>query len=235
MIFVQINPILLEPIPRISPYLKEDWMFLVLLGILVGLAVVKYTYPRIMMRMGQSLLRVRMLQQLMREDLLLTHRTAITFFLTFALSGGLLVYLAAKNFQWPVRDVFGGYFFLIASAVILAVYLWKIVSIKLMQYLFAANGGLTEYINYSFVMNAFLGIAWLSLILIATVTLPETATVVLIIALALFGLAWVIRITQGILFALRQGVFVVYIILYLCALEILPLAVLAKGIAEVKF
>lgn len=229
------NYITLEPAQRTSPYLQEDWIFAVLIGVLVALAVVKYTYPRRMLRLGQALIRVRILLQLMREEMVMSHRSAVTLFLTFAISSGLLVYLAAKIYGWPVIHVLGAWLFPLLVLLIALVYLWKIVTIRLVQLLFAASGGLSEYLNYSFVMNALLGILWLPIILVATVSLNETARWVVLLAAGIFTLTWVIRIIQGVQFALRHRVFPVYIILYLCALEILPLAVIAKGVAEVKF
>lgn len=176
-----------------------------------------------------------MLYQLMREDMLMTHRVAIILFVVCCLNSGLLMLLAVKNFNMPMVSQNGFYFFLIASGGVLLIYIWKIISVRIVQLIFGGNGGLSEYLNYSFVVNSFLGLLWLPLIIIATVALKGGADVVLLVALGCFVLAWLVRIFQGILFALRQGVLLVYIILYLCALEILPLAVLAKGIAEVKF
>lgn len=225
----------LEPVKRISPYLQEDWIFAVLIGILIALAVVKYTYPRRMLRLGQALVRVRILLQLMREEMVMSHRSAVTLFLTFAISSGLLVYLTAKVYEWPIVQFLGAWLFPLLVVLIALVYLWKIITVRLVQLLFAANGGLSEYLNYSFVMNALLGILWLPVILFVTVSLHETARGAVLFAAGIFALAWVIRMIQGVQFALKYRVFPVYIILYLCALEILPLAVIAKGVAEVKF
>lgn len=210
-------------------------MFAVLIGVLVALAIVRYSYPKRMLRLAQALLRVRILFQLMRENMVLSHRSAVTLFLTFAGSTGLLIYLAAKAFNWPLYTFMGFWLFPVLVAAVAGIYLWKIITVRLVQFLFGGNGGLSEYLNYSFVMNALLGVLWLPAILLAAVTLPDTARVILWIAGGIFGLAWLIRIVQGIQFAIRQGVFALYIILYLCALEFLPLAVIAKGVAEKGF
>ncbi len=225
----------LKPITRISPYLQEDWVFLVLIGILAALAFMRYSYPRMLHRRAEAVVRSRMLLQLMREDMVLSHRVAITLFVVFCLSSGLLIFLTAKNYHWPMGGLSGFNFFLISSGVVMLVYIWKLLSIRIVQLLFGGNGGLSEYLNYTFVVNSFLGLLWLPVVLIASVVLKESAGVVLVVAFACFALAWLVRIIQGVVFALNQGVLLVYIILYLCTLEILPLAVLAKGIAGVKF
>lgn len=224
-----------NPAPAVSPYLSEDWIYAVVLVILSALAYIRYSYPQRLVRLATAVLRVRVLFQLMREEMVMTHHTALTLFVIFSGSTGTLLYLAAQRFSLPTPEGLGWWMFPIATGAVAAIYLWKIVLVKIIQLLFGGNGGLTAYINYTFVINALLGVIWLPFIVIASVTLPQTAAIFLIIAAGLFVIAWLTRIVQGILFAKHQGVFSVYIILYLCALEILPLAVIAKGVAEVKF
>lgn len=225
----------MEPIVRISPYLQEDWIYLVLLILLSVLAVVRYSYPKRMLRLAQALVRDRMLYNLMRENMVMSHRTAISMFLVFIVSSGLLAYLAVKLFATAAFTMIGFWLF---PAIVLGfalVYTWKIVTVRLVQFVFGSNGGLSEYLNYSFVMNALLGVVWLPIILVAVVTLPHIAQGAIIGAAISFSLAWIVRVFKGIQYALTQRVFPIYIILYLCALEILPLAVIAKGVVEVKF
>lgn len=225
----------MEPELRLSPYLQEDWIFAVVLAVLAALAWIRYTYPRRMSRLAAALVRVRVLFQLMREEMVMSHRTAVALFFMFSITSGLTLYLAAKSFSWPLIGVMEWWLFPILSLAVALVYLWKIVTVKLIQLLFGANGGLSEYLNYSFVMNSLLGIFWLPIIVLVSVMLPEPAHWVLWLAAGIFALAWLTRIIQGVLFAVQERVFPLYIFLYLCALEILPLAVIAKGIAEVRF
>jgi len=210
-------------------------MFVVVLLILATLALIRYSYPQRLVRLATAVIRVRVLFQLMREEMVMAHRTAVALFLIFSTSSGLMLYLAAKRFHWPVYEFFGLWLFPLAAGVIAALYLWKIIAIKLVQLLFGGNGGLSEYLNYTFVIHALLGVVWLPAIVIAAVTLPRFSSVILIAMACVFGIAWITRIIQGVQFGLQHGVFSVYIFLYLCALEILPLAVIAKGVAEVRF
>lgn len=225
----------MEPELRLSPYLQEDWIFAVVLAVLAALAWIRYTYPRRMSRLATALIRVRVLFQLMREEMVMSHRTAVTLFLIFSITSGLTLYVAAKSFSWPMTGVMEWWLFPLLSLSVAAVYLWKIITVKVVQFIFGANGGLSEYLSYSFVMNALLGIIWLPFIVLASVMLPETTHWVLWLAGGIFALAWLTRIIQGVLFAVQERVFPLYIFLYLCALEILPLAVIAKGVAEVRF
>lgn len=225
----------MEPIVRISPYLQEDWIYLVLLILLSVLAVVRYSYPKRMVRLAQALVRDRMLHNLMRENMVMSHRTAISLFLVFIVSSGLLAYLAVKSFAAAAFTMIGFWLFPAMVLGFALIYTWKIVTVRLVQFVFGANGGLSEYLNYSFVMNALLGIVWLPVILVVVVTLPHIARGVIVVAAVFFALAWLVRIIKGIQYALSQRVISIYIILYLCALEIMPLAVIAKGVAEVKF
>ena len=72
------------------------------------------------------------------------------------------------------------------------------------------------------------GLVLLPLMLFATYAQPETARVLLAVALALIGVAYLGRIVRSVMLALRTRTPLFYIIFYLCALEFLPLAVLAR-------
>ena len=68
----------------------------------------------------------------------------------------------------------------------------------------------------------------LPLMLFATYAQPGTARVLLAAALALIGVAYIGRIVRSVMLALRTHAPLFYIIFYLCALEFLPIAVLAR-------
>lgn len=225
----------MEPTLRISPYLQDDWMLLVLLVVAVTIAAIKYTYPRRLQRLLQSLFRVRMLQQLMREEMVMTHHSAIALFVSFSFTSALLLYFAAVQFNWPLLTFFGPWFYPALVAGVMALYLFKVILIRAIRAVFLADGGMWEYLNYSFVMNAVIGIAWLPIAILVMVSTGDLPAIFLWVAAAVFSISWLIRIAKGIQFAIQHHVLPVYIFLYLCTLEILPLAVIAKGIAEVRF
>jgi hypothetical protein len=225
----------MESIKRTYPFLQEDWMIAMLVIVVAVLALIRYNYPKRFVRLGQAIFRARLLRQLMREELVLSHRTSLALILIFAANAAILVYLAAKSYGWVPYREFEYWFFPMVFGVIILLYLWKIIMIRLIQFFFSTDSGLSEYLVFSLVFNMILGLVWFPLILVALVTLQETVQILLAICLALFLVGYLIRLGRGVLIAREQHIFSVYIILYLCALEILPFAVFAKGIAEVKF
>ncbi len=210
-------------------------MLAVLLLVLVGLAFIRFAYPKRLQRLLQALLRVRILLQLMREEMVLTHHTAVILFLSFSGTSALLLYLAAHHFGWVVAEALGPALFPVLFGVITLVYVGKIIVVKTIQVLFLIQSVLWEYLNYTFVVNALLGIVWIPLLMLALVSSSGMLQAVLFVALGIFALGWLIRMGQGILLAFNQRVPGVYIILYLCALEILPLLVLAKWVLSGSF
>lgn len=210
-------------------------MIAMLVIVILVLAVIRYNYPKRFVRLGQTIFRARLLRQLMREELVLSHRTSLALTIIFAANAALLVYLAAKNYGWVPYREFEFWFFPIVFGVIILLYLWKLIMVRLIQFFFSVDAGLSEYLVFSLVFNMLLGLVWLPFILVALVTLQQTVQIVLAVCLAMFLVGYVIRLGRGVLIAREQHIFSVYIILYLCALEILPFAVFAKGIAEVKF
>jgi hypothetical protein len=225
----------MESIQRTYPFLQEDWMIAMLVIVVAVLALIRYNYPKRFVRLGQAIFRARLLRQLMREELVLSHRTSLALILIFAANSAILIYLAAKSYGWVPYREFEFWFFPITFGVIVLLYLWKLILVRLIQFFFSVDAGLSEYLVFSLVFNMLLGLIWFPLILVAMVTLKETVQIVLALSLGLFLIGYLIRLVRGVLIAREQHIFSVYIILYLCALEILPFAVFAKGIAEVKF
>jgi hypothetical protein len=225
----------MEAIPRTYPYLQEDWMIAILVIMVALLGIIRYNYPNRIVRLLQSIFRARMLRQLMREELVLSHRASLALMIIFSANTALLVYLAAKSFGWSAYLQLEQWFFVVVFLAVLLLYLWKIISIRLFQFFFETEGGLSEYLVFSLVFNMLLGLLWIPLILAAVVSLKGAVQVLFMAVLVIFLLGYLARLVRGALIAREHRVFSVYIILYLCALEILPFAVLAKGIAEMKF
>lgn len=225
----------MELVERVYPYLQEDWMIFFLVGVLMLLAIIRYNYPKRIIQLFQAVLRARMLRQMMREELVLSHRASLALLLIFSANSALVVYLAAKYYRWVPYLELKQWFFGVIFIAVLLMYLWKLISVRVFQFFFEVDAGLSEYLVFSLVLNMLLGIVWMPIILVAIVALPEVVKILLSIAFGMFLMTYAMRLLRGVFIAKEHHVFSVYIILYLCALEILPFAVLAKGIAEGKF
>jgi hypothetical protein len=213
---------------RPSVNLAENWMIFVLLACLAILAWVRVNYPNRLKKLYNNLTNTRMLRQVMREEIVFSHRASLALLLVFLLEGALLIYLIDKISLYHPMPYEGWVLYLYYLFLMVCIYTIKTLSIRLVMILTDGSFGLEEY-NY----NVFLFLKATALvglpILVCMIYLPrEYAEIFLYSFITVAALFYVIRIGRGMINAFRVRISLFYIILYLCTLEILPLYVFFK-------
>lgn len=135
-------------------------------------------------------------------------------------------YVVFKNhsyFHWT-----GWNLWLLIAAFLMAISFSKTIVYKFIGWVFRIEKQTTNYLFQSSVMNKAYGVILMPLVVLFPFLNPEASPIVLKIGLAAFVLMYFIQIVRGIGANLRDALSVYYIILYLCALEILPLSILYK-------
>lgn len=225
---LQLLQVVIAPELRLQPNLYEDWMLLVFLIAIFNIAYVRITYQRRLQRLFSSLLRLQILRQIMREELVFSHRASILLFLNFVMLSSLILYLAFKYYGWPMPFEGGVLNYLICSGGIAGLYYGKLAANKFLRWLLRDQGLMREYLFEVFLVNKVAGIVALpiALALVFFNVADFERLLWLVVALAFLFLAY--RLLQGLRMTVGQSVSWVYIILYLCTLEITPFLILIK-------
>lgn len=215
---------------RPNPTLYEEWMLLVFLLVLLNIAYVRIAYQRRMQRLFDSILRVQILRQVMREELVFSHRASILLFLNFCLLAGLTTYLAFRWASFPLPFDQGWMNFMVFALGIALLYYGKLMLSRILRWVLQDSGLIREYLFEVFLINKVAGIFILPLVVgMAFLNLSQVGWLFIascVLGLALFGY----RIMQGLILSSAHAVSRVYIILYLCTLEILPLYLLVEAV-----
>jgi len=215
---------MLEALPRANPNLSEDWMILVFLASLIGLAYTRRVHPTRINRLWNSAWNIRTMRQTIREEPN-TPRANLIFNTSFYLQAALVIYCALKysNHAWFSLQGLG--FYLILVAAVFGVYLTKRLSIRLIKFVADADFGLGEYEYAVFMMNRLLGIlivpVSMLIVYAPTVFLPQ----IFIGGLILVSILLIYRLLRSLMTALELGIAPFYILFYICTLEILPTAI----------
>ncbi len=218
----------MEPILRTTPNLYEAWMLWVFF-LAVGLFLyVRVAYARRLPRLISSAVRLQILRQTMREELVFSHRASILLFLQFLVAAALLVYLALKYTGYTSSELYGIALYLRILGILAVLYLARLLSGFFLRKLYTDKGLLREYLFGSFLLTKLLGILLLPLSIIVTFANIGDVEALLWITAALTAGLVIYRIIQGGIMSLNYTVSGVYIILYLCTLEILPFIALLK-------
>lgn len=218
----------LIPELRHTPNLFESWMLIAFLAILVILAYVRVAYTRRLYRLFSSLVRIQILRQVMREELVFSHRVSVFLYINFSLVMGLILFGADKFYGWNFTNADGWELYLIYVALIGGGYLIKLIFNFILRKILHDPGLVKEYLFEVFLVNKALGVIFLPFaIAICFVNIGSLHMIFPIIGI-LVVLFILFRLYQGLAMSLSYSVSRVYIILYLCTLEILPLLVIWK-------
>jgi len=112
---------------------------------------------------------------------------------------------------------------LILINIIIIISVFRILLLKLVGFIFNSTQIFNEYIHNNYVINKNLGL-FLFPLLIGQVYISEKLKVIFIIAgISLILISYIIRFYRGFQIIIKKDIFLFYLILYLCTLEILPL------------
>lgn len=211
-----------------SPYLGTEWFAAIMLLVLILIAWVKVNYARRFHQLFTAVLNTRLLRQLMREELVFSHRASVVLTGVFLLVGASFLYLCDKLFHWAFFETgdFGLWWHYFA--LLFLIYFIKVLSFQLIRIIAEGDFGMEEYQYNVLLINKAAGLVLLPFTIVAAYLVSGAAQWVALGGGALFCLLFLFRWFRGISNALRNRVPLFYIILYFCTLEILPLALLYK-------
>jgi len=212
----------------------SSWAFWFILAGFFILTLTRYYYEKRLKLLGISVFKRSAALQLVRESPLHTHQSFIPLLGIYIISLTLLIF-QATDITSPGSA--SGLNSLLLFAGFLGVYilafLLKILIIWLISIIFKNPSTASEYIQTILIYNIVLGIVLLPLILLMAFAFRDIVLYISLgIALTLMGL----RLIRGLAIGLSDTNFsLIHLFLYLCTLEILPLAFIAKFLSKYFF
>ena len=185
----------------------------------------RVAYTRRLFRLFSSLIRIQILRQVMREELVFSHRVSVLLFVNFALVIGMILFGAAKFYGWSVWGLEGWELYIVLVAIVAGTYLLKLILGSLLRKILNDPGLIKEYLFEVFLVNKAIGVVFLPFAIAISFINVGNLNLLFIIVGILFVLFMLFRLFQGLAMSLSYPVSRVYIILYLCTLEILPFMV----------
>jgi hypothetical protein len=224
--------LILKPLATIE--LQNNLIFWILLAGFAILTMTRYYYEKRLKLLGSSIFKRSAALQLIRESPVYSHRSFIPLLSIYIISVTLLINQAVEIFSPGSTE---GIKTLLVFAQFLGIYIafsiLKIIVIWLISVTFKNIETAKEYIQNILIYNLALGILLLPLILLMIYTYHE---IFLYISGGLAILIMGLRFIRGISIGLSDSKFSLFhLFLYLCTLEILPLAFAAKFLSKYFF
>lgn len=205
---------------------EQDWtFFLILIGWTI-FASLQFGFSKYILQVFQSAFNYGAASRLYRErgysNNFGVFRLNVIFFLFLPFP----IYLIARDNGMTVGSS-GIEFFLIVFAVVNAYFMLKIFLYKLLGSVFSQKEATGELV---FNMMLYHNVMGLILLPVATIhsLVPGFGIISMFMVPVLVAIFYLMSIFRSIYFAIRLGISIFYLILYLCALEILPILLVAK-------
>lgn len=213
--------------------LSGDWMALVVVLAAGLLGWINVVSPKKWRLITITVFGLRLGRQSMRDDVDLQDRTLVALMI---MSMGIL---ALFLYQWGALygggaqgpGAWGRIF-----GLCLTLSVGQVLLLRMLGLLFRGDGGSTEYIYTLLLLNVALGLALLPLV--ALMAWPHQLTWrpwIGAVGLILLGAMLVFRWIRAVLCGRGGGLSTGYVLLYLCALEILPVALALQHLREINF
>jgi hypothetical protein len=212
---------------------QSTWAFWFILAGFFILTLTRFYYEKRLKLIGASVFKRSAALQLIRESPVHGHQSFIPLLGIYIISLTLLIFetmeITSGTSEGPGSLLlFAGF---LGAYIVVA--LLKILVIWVISIIFKNPGTAAEYIQNILIFNLALGILLLPLLLVMTFTIRD------IMLYAAFGVALILmalRFIRGIAIGLSDTNFsLIHLFLYLCTLEILPLAFAAKFLSKYFF
>lgn len=216
------------PIEREVSNLYEPWMFWVFIVALALIALVRIQFPAYMQLVRWNFSNYRIARQAFVENEPLIHTSWLLMFPVMLSGISLFVYLAlAGDPELCMASSFSG--FVRVALIVLGIFVLKMLVINLVNTVALKTAALRIYLGNTLLLEQSVSLALLILSAMMALAWGGPSSWMIYTGAGLLALVYFLRLTRGVLAALEERISLYYIILYLCALEFLPLAVLVKA------
>ncbi len=207
----------------------NDWIFFTLVVAFGAFVWVKVFYSKIFQQIVQAFFNNRITNQIVRDENILVQRASVLLTIIYNLVISLFLYQVSVAYAWNPDYVGTGFNrFLVFAFAISFIYTIKLLILKVIGHVFMIDKAIVIYIFNIFLINNLLGITLLPVLTFISFShvYKEYA---IILAIVLIACAFLYRIIRGWLIGMSYSRFsILYLFLYLCALEIAPLLILVK-------
>jgi len=204
-------------------FYNPDWLFITLFILLALFAVIRIYYGSIMMQTLQSSVSFQVASRIFKDKSVLQQQLDNLLYGLYFLSAGLLLFVAENKSGFEPYGVSGGYLYLFNVALLVVLFMARVVLINAAGFLFNKSNIFREYLYNVFIFNKLIGISVLPLLLFVIYTNGILMEVFQWIVLAVISMILMMRLIRGFVFSFRREVPIFYMFLYLCALEMAPL------------
>jgi len=213
--------------------IHPTWFFVYLFVLLGFFAWIRMSYGNILMQTIQASANIQVAIRMFKDNSILQKQLDNILYSFYFLSVAFLLYLIETRLYRMPYGLSAGKLYLFNLVLLTGVFLTRIVLVNLSGFLFNRTRVFREYLYNTFIFNKLMGVAILPLLIFMVYTTGLIQEIFHWLALVTVSLIVAMRLIRGIVFSFKKDVLLFYMFLYLCALEIAPLALLYKWLVGI--
>src|SRR6185436_5095780 len=188
-----------------------DWIFPLLILIIVSFAWLRAFYNKYFMQIITALFNNNLTNQIVRDENILVQRASILLNIVFNLVAALFLYFVSVHFNWALDGMsYGLNRYIFFALLVSAAYTLKFLLLKISGYLFRLDKEMATYIFNIFLINNAIGILLIPVVLLLAFSTLLSATLVIYISGVLIAGGFLYRIARGIAAAFSSPAFSPY-------------------------
>jgi hypothetical protein len=218
-----------KPVERSD--MSGEAFFYILSGLLLILGLIRKAFPKYFADLFSLFFRVTFRQQSIRDQLLQNAWPSLLLNILFFFSGGLFLTLLSQYYGWQTTYGFW-YSLLFWAGLLLAIYGLKLIAMQALSWLFHLREAGKTYSFVVFLINKVMGVVLLPFIIFLGLGPASWKPVVVTLAFIVLAGLFLYRYTisyPSVKNTVKLNRF--HFIIYLWALEIVPLLLIYKGMA----
>ena len=209
---------------------SNEAFFYLIAAMLLLLAFLRYFYSRYFTNLFRVFFNTSLRQNQITDQLLQAKLPSFLFNIFFVISGGIYVYILLAQYRLFNADI--KWLLVFSSIAILGlVYFIKYCTLKFTGWITGLEAEVNIYVFVIFLINKIIGIFLVPFIIVLAFSQPEIVKIIALVSLLSIGIFLLLRFFRS--YALIQNQLKIskfHFLLYITALEIIPLLLIYKGL-----
>jgi len=210
------------------PVHHPAWLFIALFMLLGFYAWIRIYYGSILMQTFQASVSFQVAGRLFKDNSVLQKQLDSVLYVFYLASTSLILYVAEIRLGLEPYGVTGISLYFFNLAFLLFLFLTRVVLVNVAGFFFDRVLIYREYLYNNFIFNKLIGLIVLPLLLFVVYTNGFLQEIFQWLTIAAVAAVLILRMIRGVVFSFKKDVSIFYMFLYLCALEIVPLALLYR-------
>ncbi len=210
------------------PSIWNDWVLGIIIFSFILLVWIKLLYNKVLSASVNSIFNYQISHNLFRDKSNLTQRAFLIMDFVFYINTGLFIYLSFKHFNLSFVHPEGIKAFLLFTGFVFAVYLLRYIISKIVGYVSTTQKIFAEYFHNISIHTRVTGLVILPFLIAIPYADYRITSVTIFAGAGIIAIGYILSIIRGIKIFTLKKISLLYLFLYLCTLEFIPVLVFFK-------